>query len=908
MANYLHQSNLGYIETLLSQYQDNPNSLEPTWRSFFDGVEFASKINAAAQSSTNLDFELKVLQLIQNYREMGHLIADINPLDRSRKTHPLLALSNFGLSETDLARNTQVAEMLGLKRNTVGDVLKFLEETYCRAATIEYEHISSPRERKWLQMHVESGFLAKAFSADWKQRIHQKLLEAEGFDLFLHKRFIGQKRFSAEGNDALIPMLEYFVHQAAEAGVEDVVMGMAHRGRLNVLAYIFEKDVSSIMAQFEGSVEISGSPGEGDVKYHLGYACERKISDKKIKLSLVPNPSHLETVNPVVQGIVRAKQKQKKDTERSKVISVLMHGDASFAGQGIIYEGINMSELPGYTVGGTLHIIINNQIGFTTLPADGRSTPNPTDIAKMLSAPIFHVNADEPEMAVRVMELAFMYRQQFKRDVFINLVGYRRYGHNESDEPSFTQPLQYSKIAKHPRVREQYEKKLLAENNLSTQAVEANSQKIEVALEAALSKTRSSLAKPDAGFAGEWSKLQPANEKTDMFVSARTQVPLAQLQSLSEKLITLPQGFTAHSKLKRILDDRREMFTGKRGLDWACGESLAFASLLADGFPVRISGQDVTRGTFSHRHAGIRDINTGELFVPCNQVNPQADLELVNSLLSEYAVLGFEFGQSMSAPNKLTIWEAQFGDFANGAQIIIDQLVVSSLQKWNRASGLVMLLPHGYEGQGPEHSSARLERFLQACAQNNIQVCNFSTPAQYFHALRRQLKRNYRLPMIVMSPKSLLRHPQAVSSMEDLAQGQFHEILNDPQAADFAKAERVVITSGKIYYDLVAKRNELKLNTPIVRIEQYYPFAAEQLKTALSGYKKAKSVVWCQEEPANMGAWTFLKDQIAALLDDADKLQYVGRPRQASPSGGYAHIHEQEQQTIVAAALAIKSK
>jgi 2-oxoglutarate dehydrogenase E1 component len=910
MPTYLNNLNAAYIEELQLQYKENPESLDSSWRYFFDGLTISNlkggqlSTPAGGLSQIELEREIKVLELIQAYREMGYLIADVNPLDRGIKTHPLLELTNFGLSEADLEKTTEVGKLLGMGSVALRDIIKALKIYYCSPVSVESGHIEDPKSRQWVQKRVENNALLKPIEKNYQRRALDKLTQSEVFETFLHKRFVGQKRFSLEGSDTLIPVLDFIIDQAGEAGADEIIFGMAHRGRLNVLANIFGKDPTSIFAEFSGNIQ-TDDVGDGDVKYHLGHSSDTKtFSGKDVHLSIVPNPSHLEAVNGVVMGITRAKQKLKRDPERMRTIAVLIHGDAAFAGQGIIYETLNMSALDGYTVGGTIHIIINNQIGFTTSQKDARSTPQATDVAKMLEVPIFHVNADEPDAALRTVALALEYRNTFKRDVVIDLIGYRRFGHNEGDEPSFTQPLMYKAIDSHPRVREIYANRLKMLGVVDDKEIQALSDDFWKKLDEILEESKKIKVSPKmSSFGKRWEKMHKADEG-ELFKPVPTGVSTERLSAIGRQLTQIPGGFNLHPKLTRFNQDRLEMLEDKRGVDWSLGEAFAFGSLLTDGFAVRLSGQDVERGTFSHRQSVFYDGVTGARYVPLNHLEAiKTDYEPVNSLLSEYGVLGFEFGQSLANPNKLTIWEAQFGDFGNGAQIIFDQFVSSSAVKWQRFSGLVMLLPHGYEGQGPEHSSGRVERYLQACAQNNIQVCNVSTPAQYFHVLRRQLMRDFRIPLIIMTPKSLLRHPKAVSPMSDFQNEVFHEILDDSDTTLKAKAKRVVLCSGKIYYELLQGREASKnANVAIVRVEQFYPFAGKTLAEVLASYKAATEFVWAQEEPQNMGGYVFMNQNLALILGDR-KLTYAGRQPQASPANGYMHLHHQEQQKIVKLAL-----
>lgn len=909
MTQYLNHFSPSYIEDLLHLYQTNPDSLDPTWRFFFDGMSMGQEKAAAEQAFPlqDLEFEIKVLQLIQGYREMAYLIADVNPLDRTPKSHPLLTLRNFGLSDADLNKQTRLGKLIGLGESaTLQQIISKLKEYYCSPVAVETGHIEDPKSRHWVHNLIESNFIQQPLETHYQKRALQKLTEAETFERFLHKRFIGQKRFSLEGNDVLIPMLDYLIEQAALSGANEILIGMAHRGRLNVLANIFQKDLQAMFAEFSGNVHIGEDDGEGDVKYHMGHSTDvTTFSGKEVHLSLSPNPSHLEAVNSVVMGMARSKQKIKHDHEKNQTLVVLLHGDASFAGQGSVYEALNMSELEGYNVGGTIHIIVNNQVGFTTNPEESRSTAHATDIAKMLQVPIFRANADETGPCLRCIELAVQYRNTFNRDVFIDLVGYRRFGHNESDEPGFTQPMMYKKITSHPTVREQYAENLTASGVVSQEEPQTQIDELVAKFDQILSETKKTkVSTKMAAFGQRWAKLENVPFNGNFFQEIKTAVDEKTLKEIGKTITQVPESFHPHHKIKRFLGDRQDMINGKRGIDWGMGEALAFGSLLKENHPIRLAGQDAKRGTFSHRHAVLFDIENGSPYTPLNAFKSEdIDFEVINSLLSEMAAMGFEVGQSWANPNKLTLWEAQFGDFVNGAQIIVDQFICSSAFKWQRYSGLVLLLPHGYEGQGPEHSSARIERFLQACAQNNIQVCNLTTPAQYFHALRRQMHRKFRLPLIIATPKSLLRHPMAVSPLDEFTKGCFQEIIDDDNHDLKKTAKRVILCSGKIYYDLIQMREKTRQNVAIIRVEQFYPFAEEKLLTYLKSYVSLKEVVWCQEEPENMGGWWFMQMHLGPKMDKKIPFTYVGRPEQASPAHGFMHVHHEEQEKIIMQAL-----
>lgn len=907
---YLNPLNAAYINELEEQYQEDPKNLEETWRYFFDGFSLNGLQNQATSREAHLkdfEFEDKVMELIQAYRDLGYLIADVDPLDRGKKNHPLLSLDHFGLSEEDKDRVCQAGRVLGLGSVPLRNILKVLTTYYCSPVAVEYAHIEDPKARTWIQERVESNSLNLPLDEGKKLRLLDKLCEAEVFETFLQKRFMGQKRFSVEGCDTIIPILDFLIEESSEQGTNEVIIGMAHRGRLNVLANIFQKDLAQMLAEFSGNLD--ANVGDGDVKYHMGFSHNVKTShQKEVHLSLMPNPSHLEAINSVLLGVTRSKQKLRGDLNRTQILPILIHGDAAFSGQGSIYEVLNMSELEGYTVGGSLHIILNNRIGFTTDPKDSRSTPNATDIAKMLEVPIFRINADEPQAALRCAGLALDYRNTFKRDVVMDLIGYRRYGHNEGDEPTYTQPLVYKKIKSHSRVRQIYGQRLIHNRVISEAQVDEKLDRLSQRLEKAhdISKQASYKAQM-VSFGDRWKNLAPPT-KDIIFKKVKTGLPIAQLKNLAEQILQKrPDSFHLHPKISRAFEDRLKMLKSYLLVDWALAETLAYGSLLQEGFPVRLAGQDVGRGTFSHRHAVLFDSQTGEKYVPLNHLEGiKADYESVNSLLSEYAALGFEFGQSLANPNKLTIWEAQFGDFVNGAQIIIDQFISSSASKWQRYSGLVLLLPHGYEGQGPEHSSARPERFLQACAKKNMQVCNLTSPAQFFHLMRRQLHRSFRLPLVILSPKSLLRHPQMISPLSDLEQGSFQEIFDDFDLTLKDRAKRLVLCSGKIYFDLVAAKEQENIkDVAIIRVEQYYPFPEKQLLKAIGSYSKARDLVWCQEEPKNMGAWTFMLLNLMDKLGKNQNLRYVGRSAQASPADGFSHLHKKEQKRIVKAALGI---
>ncbi len=846
----------------------------------------------------------RVLQLINLYRVRGHLIADLDPIGAQTPYHPELDPATYKLTLWDLDREFITGGFSGLKTATLREILDILQKTYCEKIGVEYMHIQNPAEKIWLQSKMEPIKNVPEFDIHAKETILNKLIIGEMFEHFVHTKFIGHKRFSLEGSETLIPLLDQLLNDAHDSGLHEIVFGMAHRGRLNVLSNIIGKSYESIFSEFEDIQDPNSFEGSGDVKYHLGASGKYKTRDgESINVSIASNPSHLEWVDPVVEGIVRAKQTRQNDNkEHRKIMSVLIHGDAAFAGQGVVAETLNLSQLSGYRTGGTIHIIINNQIGFTTTPEDARSSQYATDVAKMIQAPIFHVNGDDPEAVLWVTKLAFEFRQIFKKDVVIDMFGYRRHGHNEGDEPGFTQPLLYNKIKVHPSVRELYSKYLLENKMLSEDKIKQMNDEIYKLLGEAFDKTkrRSIEFSVDAPLAVSKEKMAEVNPIAD------TSIPEDLLKKIVDGITKLPRDFSIHPKLKKFLEKRLDLKDGSIEADWAFAESLAFGSLLLEGNPIRLSGEDSVRGTFSQRHLALTDIQTGLEYIPLNYMTSgQAKIEALDSLLSEAAVLGFEYGYSTADPLALVIWEAQFGDFANGAQIIIDNFVVASYEKWKLPNGLVMLLPHGYEGQGSEHSSARIERFLTLCAQDNMQVCNPSTPAQYFHVLRRQIKHAVRKPLIIMTPKSLLRLPDAKSAKEEFIDGKFYEIIDDLTIKNKEEIKRVILTSGKVYYDLLKYRSDNKFeDAAIVRVEQYYPYKSEMLREILASYTNAKKIVWVQEEPKNMGAWNFLALRIIEDLAEGQRLSYAGRPEGASPAVGSARKSTMQQKELVREAFA----
>jgi 2-oxoglutarate dehydrogenase E1 component len=856
--------------------------------------------------------EAAIMQMINAYRVRGHLIADLDPLGAEPSYHPELDPETYGLTIWDLDREFltgTLGEAIGeggpRPVATLREILETLRQTYCGKIGCEYMNIQVPEQKRWLQQRMEPGANHWPLAAETRLRILRNLIAAEEFEHFLHSRFVGQKRFALEGGETALAILEEILERAAANGVHEIVVGMAHRGRLNILANVVGKDVKQIFSEFEGELDPASTQGSGDVKYHLGATGVRQTeSGNQIVVSVSPNPSHLEAVDPVVEGIVRPKQDRLGDTRRERVIPVLVHGDAAFAGQGVVAETLNLSQLDGYSTGGTVHLIINNQIGFTTLPDESRSTPYSTDVARGVQAPIFHVNGDDPEAAIRVVEIAFDYRQQFKKDVVIDMICYRRHGHNEGDDPSYTQPILYRKIKEHPSVATLYAERLAREGVVSGEECRARRH---------AAARRLSEAYDAAQERAEHYELQELSAVPTEDIGAfcpRTAVNQPVLERVIRGMTNFPDNFHLHPKLRRFVERRRDAIEKGGHIDWALAEALAFGTLALEGTAVRLSGQDSGRGTFSQRHLAFYDSETGRRYIPLQHISPdQARFDVFDSSLSEYAVLGFEFGYSVADPLTLVIWEAQFGDFANGAQIMIDQFISSCEQKWGQPSGLVMLLPHGYEGQGPEHSSARIERYLTLCAENNMQVSNCTTPAQYFHLLRRQMygghdRRGTRKPLVIFTPKSLLRHPRAVSTPRDFTTGGFMEMLADG-TDDTSRVTRVVFCSGKIYYDLAAAREERKAgHAALVRVEQLYPFAAEQARDILARYPATAEVVWAQEEPRNMGAWHFMREWMRPLLDATGReVRYVGRPESASPASGSGKRHQQEQAEIVNDAL-----
>ena len=897
--NYLNQVDNSVIDGLFEQYKLDPATVDESWRKFFEGFEFCQTNYKAAEGEAFLyPNEFKVMNLIAAYRNRGHLFTTTNPVRTRRKYAPTLDIENFGLHPDDLQKTFQAGKELGLGNARLSAIIAHLQQTYCQSIGAEFYYIRKPEIVEWFKQKMEPGLNTPAFSLEEKNIILRKLADGVLFEKFIHKKFPGQKSFSLEGVESLIPALETVINKGADLGIEEFVLGMAHRGRLNVLGNIMHKPFSQIFSEFEGK-EYEDEDLLGDVKYHLGYSCEVITRNgKNVLLTLTPNPSHLEAVDPVVEGISRAKIDNNYSGDNGKVASILIHGDASISGQGIIYELVQMADLDGYKTGGTIHLVVNNQIGFTTNYLDGRSSVYCTDVAKTIQSPIFHVNADDVEAVVYTIQLAMEFRAQFHKDIFIDLLGYRKYGHNESDEPRFTQPILYKIIEQHPDPLEIYLKKLEEENMLGSMDVPGMKTEIHALLDQGFEDAKTILKGDIDPFLGkEWQNLRKATP-VDFNTSPVTAITRETLYEIGRKLTALPEGKTFFRKIIKMQEDRKGMLAAEK-LDWAMGELIAYGSLLSEGHSVRLSGQDCQRGTFSHRHAVLTVEDSEEKFIPLDQISDtHTKLSIYNSLLSEYGVLGFEYGYAFSTPDGLTIWEAQFGDFSNGAQVIIDQYISSAEDKWKVMNGLVLLLPHGYEGQGPEHSSTRLERFLSLCGHHNIQIVNCTTPASFFHVLRRQLYWPFRKPLVVFTPKSLLRHPRCVSSVKDFTSGKFREVIDD-ESANPAKVRRVVFCSGKVFYDILEEKEKLqKDDVAIIRLEQLYPLPIIQLNAIITKYSLTKHWEWVQEEPVNMGAWKFISINFSTV-----PLHHVARPASGSPATGSSRLHKIQQRLIVEKAL-----
>ena len=878
------------LEAYYEQYRTNPEGLDESWKNFFQGFDlalehFEGKSNL--KGKIELDKEFKILNLIHGYRTRGHLFTRTNPVRARRQYSPTLDLQNFGLEEDDLNKLFEAGSEIGLGPVTLRQIVEHLQDTYCESIGVEYMYMRDPEIVKWLQHKMEFSRNREVLSA--KQRIHvfDHLKQAVGFEGFIHKKFVGQKRFSLEGTETLIPALDAVIEKGAELGINEFVIGMAHRGRLNVLANILKKPYQNIFREFVGK-EYVGDISLGDVKYHLGYENSVKTdSGKEVHLSLLPNPSHLETVGPVTEGMARSRIDSRYDGDNRKLAPIIIHGDSAIAGQGVVYEVVQMANLPGYKTGGTVHVVVNNQVGFTTNYLDARSSTYCTDIAKVTRSPVFHVNGDDVEALIFIVKLAMEFRQKFNSDVFIDILSYRKYGHNEGDEPRFTQPLLYKAINNHPNPRDIYAQKLIKVETASDAELKTKIEEFDELLETELDHSRESNKLNIQKFlVKEYADIVRPRDR-EIFKPVVTGVEMNELRTVAEQLLDMPKDRNFFRKALKIVDDRKKMVENNK-LDWAMCELLAYGTLVTDGHPVRLSGQDSQRGTFAHRHAAFVEEDTGRKYYPLNDLHPgQPHFHVFNSLLSEYGVLGFEYGYALAMPNVLTIWEAQFGDFSNVAQVIMDQYISSAAEKWGINNGLVLYLPHGYEGQGPEHSSARIERFMAQATKNNMQLMNITHPANLFHALRRQMLWNHRLPMVVFTPKSLLRHPMVTSTLEELAEGHFMESIDDP-IANSEEVKSIVLTSGKIYFDLLSKREELGRNdVAIIRVEQLYPFPEDQINEYFKKYKNAIRKMWVQDEPENMGAWPYIQRTYYKW-----NLCGITRPESASPAGGLMEQHK----------------
>ncbi|MGD2029272.1 MAG: 2-oxoglutarate dehydrogenase E1 component [Desulfobacterales bacterium] len=894
--------NADFIDIQYKQWKTDAKSVSPDWRFFFEGFELAG---GPYREATPVWDEKQALRqssvdaLISRYRNIGHLLACLDPLSSCPIDHPLLNIAAFNLNEKDLDTMFYARNFSKSSRVSLRDIIHILKQTYCRSIGVEFMHLQDPDERRWLQDCMEPVRNRPDLHSEEKLRILEKLYESALFEQFLHKTYLGQTRFSLEGADVIISMLDFLVSFGGQNGCREIILGMAHRGRLNVQTHVLNKSYEEIFSEFESCHDPDTIFGSGDVKYHNGYLADIKTyQGHDLRIFLVNNPSHLESVNPVVQGFARARQDIIGGNKEDVVLPLLIHGDAAFAGQGVVTETLNMSQIAGYKTGGTIHLIINNQIGYTTLPENARSTRYATDVAKMLMVPIFHVHGEDPEAAIHVMRLAAEYRQAYHKDVVIDVICYRRYGHNEGDEPYFTQPLMYERIRGRPSIHQLYSQKLMKDGHVKERDIDAIQEKINTHLQKSFQAVKESVCVfPEYRFYENWNKFHGRYSHDAL----KTAVSEKKLVSFARKLNAVPDEFSLNPKLERLLKKRLDCVEKGKNIDWANAEALCFASLLAEGIPIRLSGQDSGRGTFSQRHSVLMDNQSGNEYMPLNRIQKnQGRFSVYDSMLSETGILGFEYGYSLAQPQGLVIWEAQFGDFANNAQSVIDLYIASGETKWQRLSGLVLLLPHGWEGLGPEHSSARLERFLQLCADDNIQVCNLTTPAQYFHLIRRQVLSDFRKPLVVMAPKSLLRHPLAVSELKDMASGSFQQVLDDPD--HLTNGNRILFCSGKIFYELLQKRRELKKrDTLIIRLEQLYPFPEKQLKDVIKTYRKAKNYFWVQEEPENMGAWFFMGRRLEKLT--GKPVGYVGRNASASPATGFPNVYRKEQNAVIQEAL-----
>ena len=975
-SSFMQGHNAEYLEQMYARYANDPNAVDEAWQAFFKAMgddEVSVKHEAAGPSWARTDWppqpgddltaaltgewapepetkaagkkieakaaeagvevsndqikravldSIRALMLIRAYRIRGHLVADLDPLGmRDQTPHPELDPKSYGFTESDMDRPIFIDKVLGLEMASMREIISIVNRTYCGTFALQYMHISNPEEAGWLKERIEGLGKEVQFTREGRKAILSKLVEAEGFEKFLHVKYMGTKRFGLDGGESLVPAMEQIIKRGGALGVRDIVIGMPHRGRLSVLANVMAKPYRAIFNEFQGgSFKPEDVDGSGDVKYHLGASSDREFDGNSVHLSLTANPSHLEAVNPVVIGKCRAKQDQNNDPQRTSVMPILLHGDAAFAGQGVVAECFALSGLRGHKAGGTMHIVVNNQIGFTTAPHFSRSSPYPTDNALVVEAPIFHVNGDDPEAVVHAAKVATEFRQKFNKDVVIDIFCYRRFGHNEGDEPMFTNPIMYKKIKGHKTTLSLYTERLVKDGLIPEGEIEDMKAAFQAYMNEEFEAGKEYRPNKADWLDGKWSHLDKMAEKK--YQRGKTAISKKTMEEVGKALVSVPEGIPIHKTVGRLMDAKTEMFKNGKGFDWATAEALAFGSLLTEGFPVRLAGQDSTRGTFSQRHSGLIDQNTEERYFPLNNIKPgQAHYEVIDSMLSEYAVLGFEYGYSLAEPNALTLWEAQFGDFANGAQIMFDQFISSGESKWLRMSGLVCLLPHGFEGQGPEHSSARLERFLQMCGQDNWIVANCTTPANYFHILRRQIHRSFRKPLILMTPKSLLRHKMAISTAEEFTTGSsFHRLMwddaqqgnsNTKLVAD-NKIKRVVMCSGKVYYDLLEERDERGIDDIyLLRVEQFYPFPAQSAVKELERFKQAE-VVWCQEEPKNQGGWTFIEPNIEWVLGRIKakhpRPRYVGRATSASPATGLASQHKAQQAALINEALTIEGK
>jgi 2-oxoglutarate dehydrogenase E1 component len=900
---FFHRANADYIEQLYQQYQQDPASVDEAWQAYFAGFDAAG----GKGMRDGAPLTMGVHNLVHTYRDLGHFIADLDPLGQKRPAQPLLDLAQFQMTENDLDRQVGRADFQGVTDGTLRDLIAKLRDTYCRTLGVEFVNISDKHQREWLAQRMEPILNRPALTPEECRAILYQLVASEEFEQWLHRKWPTTKRFSLEGAEALIPMLNVMVDEGAKIEVEEVCLGMPHRGRLNVLGHVLNKPYEVLISEFAGTIVPQDSQGDGDVKYHLGYANDRPTAmQRSIHISLSPNPSHLELIDPVVEGIVRAKQEYRNDKERTKIIPVLIHGDASFTGQGIVLETLGLSELPGWRTGGTIHVIVNNQIGFTTSPEEGRFTPYPTDVAKAIQAPIFHVNGDDPEAVVHTSRLAIEFREKFKCDVMIDLWCYRRHGHNEVDEPSFTQPVMYQRIAQHKSVAELYGEQLLREGKLTSEQMDEMRQIARERLDKAGENAKEFRPRQRTATINN---LWKGMTRSPSDWTAKTAIPRDNLLKIAESAASMPPDFTPHPKLARLMTQRLEAVRAGEGIDWGCAEMLALGTLLLEENAIRFTGQDVQRGTFSHRHAVLSDFQTGKHYIPLNHLaEKQATLTIMNTMLSELAVLGFEYGYSSADPRNLVIWEAQFGDFVNGAQPIIDQFVAAAESKWRLMNGLVMMLPHGFEGQGPEHSNGYLDRFLSLCAEDNMQVCVPTRPAQMFHLLRRQQHRPFRKPLILMTPKSLLRYPPSWSTLAEFMDSNLQLVIDDPTNPERDQVRRILFCSGKIFYSLTTARDKAALSdVAIVRVEQLYPFAKKEIQAVLARYRKAREICWVQEEPQNRGAWRFMEDRLRNMLPDPAVLTYYGRGESASPATGSYKSHEHEEQEIISHALDLRT-